>query len=264
MGNTASSQKKAIQVKAAQAVGGKPVCDPNAPCQPCQRADLQLLVVVPSVVVNEHKDDIKLASYAFAPSFDAEFVGMRRNGSLPVALVMKQGFVYVYYLERKLWDVWQVAPSGLTRKIMHQVGTGQYAELQPGFSGEQWPKNCSRGAANVPAHLISISGALSAKEVWLAYSSDVWTSHTLQRYADNPEVDIPGSSYKTVKRKLRDVRGRQINATDAAAGKLQPFCLPLNVAALEHSVLDFASKIGTKLSAGCEAVQHPLDPIHRT
>ena len=264
MGNTATSQKKAIQVKAAQAVGGKPVCDPNAPCQPCHRTDLQLLVVVPSVVVSEHKSDIDLASYAFAPSFDAEFVGMKRNGSLPVARVMKQGFVYVYYLERQRWDLWQVAPSGLTRKIMHQVDTSKYAELQPGFGGEQSPKNCSRGAANVPAHLISISGALSANEVWLAYSSDVWTSLTLQRYADNPEVEMPGSAYKTVKRKLRDVRGRQINATDAAAGKLQPFCLPLNVAALEHSVLDFASKIGTKLSAGCEAVQHPLDPIHRT
>lgn len=259
MGDTATLKKNAVLGKATQAAGGKPVCDPNAPCQPCQRADLQLLVVVPSVVTSSCKEELDLASHAFSAAFDAEFVGAKRKGTVPVTRIMKQGFVFVHYLERKLWDVWQVAASGLTRKIMHQVNTSQYAALQPGFSGVQASKACSRGAANVPAQLISITGAQTAGDVWLAYSSDVWTSHTLKRYADNPEVDMPGPAYSTVKRKLRDVRGRQINATNAAAGKMNAFSLPLNTAALQHNVLDFASSISTKLKEGCDAVQHPLD-----
>ncbi|MES2320385.1 MAG: toxin VasX [Pseudomonadota bacterium] len=259
MGTPAASKKDAVLSNATQAAGGKPVCDPNAPCQACQRADLQLLVVVPSVLANKHKDDVDLAKHGFSPAFDAEFVGMARKGTVPVTRIMKQGFVYVFYLERNLWDVWQVAPSGLTRKIMHQVNTKQYATLQPGFSGVQDAKSCSRGAANVPAQLISIAGAQSANEVWLAYSSDAWTSHTLQRYADNPEVEVPGSGSLPVKRKLRDVRGRQINATKAADGKLQPFSLPLNTAALEHNVLDFAAKVSPKLMDGCGTVMHPMD-----
>lgn len=259
MGATATLKKDAVLGKAAKAVGGKPVCDPNAPCQPCQRDNLQLLVVVPSVLAKTHKQDLELARHGFSPAFDADFVNLPRKATVPVARIMKQGFVYVFYSERTLWDVWQVAAGGLTRKIMHQVSTSQYAALQPGFSGVQAPKSCSRGAANVPAHLISITGALTAKDVWLAYSSDAWTSHTLQRYADNPEVDVPGPGYATVKKKLRDVRGRKLSATDAAAGKLQPFCMPLNTAALQHHVLDFAANASVGLTDACQSVTHPLE-----
>jgi hypothetical protein len=259
MGTTATTKKDAVLSNATKAVGGKPVCDPNAPCQPCQRTDLQLFVVVPSVLAKTYKDDVEVANHHFSPAHDADFVGLARKATVPVARVMKQGFVYVFYPERKLWDVWQVAVNGLTRKIMHQVSIDKYAALQPGFSGEQNPKSCSRGAANVPAQLISITGAQTAKDVWLAYSSDAWTSHTLKRYADNPDVDMPGPGYSTVKRKLRDVRGRQINATDAVAGKLPQFCLPLNAAALQYNVLDFAEKISPKLLDACFAVTHPVE-----
>lgn len=240
MSDTAiATPKQKIIDKASKAVAGKQVCDPKSPCQPCQRADLQLLIVLPSVVPADHKTALGDAGYAWAPSFDPAFAGIKREATMPVARIMREGYVYLYYLHRKRWDVWQVMENGLTRKIMNQVDKKEYEKLQAGFVGVPAPKSCSRGSANVPAHLISVPGAKTTPKLWLAFSSQLWSGYVLQRFADNPEVDVPGADGKPVKMDLRATRGREISPQKVIADGISNWALPLNQPALEHAVADF-------------------------
>jgi hypothetical protein len=223
---------------AVNATAGKPVCDPNAPCQPCNRTDLQLLVVTPTVVPAAHVNALKSAGYMWNPGFDAAFGETKREATVPVARVARQGYIFVYYLHRQRWDVWQVMHNSLTRKIMHQVSREQYAARQPAFLTAPDPKGCSRGAANLPAQLISIHGAQTTDAVWLAFSPRLWSAATLQRFAANPQVDVPGPASK---KKLRELRGREISPAGLLKGQLPTGCLPLNQTALERHVADFCA-----------------------
>jgi hypothetical protein len=251
--------KQRIISNTMKAVSGKPICDPNAPCQPCNRSDLQLLVVIPSVVPADHAAALKEAGYAWAPSFDAAFGEVKREATVPVARIMREGYVYLYYLHRKRWDVWQVMHNGLTRKIMHQVDKEVYEKMQSAFSGAPAPKTCSRGAANVPAHLIGVSGAQTTPKLWLAFSSQLWSGYTLQRFADNPEVDVPGPDGKPVKKELRALRGREINPQSVLASGISHSALPLNQAALEHGVADYANTTSAAYKRAFDITLAPLD-----
>lgn len=243
----------------AKAVAGKPVCDPKAPCQPCQRADLQLLVVIPSVVSLDHAAALKDAGYAWAPSFDAAFGSLKREATVPVARVMREGYVYLYYLHRKRWDVWQVLHNGLTRKIMNQVDKSEYEKMQSSFSGAPAPKTCSRGAANIPAQLISIPGAQTTPKLWLAFSAQLWSGYALQRFADNPQVEVPGPDGKPVKQELRAVRGREISPKGLIAGSFSHSALPLNQAGMEHGVADFVAVASADYKRAFDIRLTPLD-----
>lgn len=225
---------------------GKPICDPNAPCQPCRRSELQLLVVLPSVVAGAHAQALKDAGHAWAPSFDAAFGSLAREATVPVARLARQGCVYLYYPERRVWDVWQVMASGLTRKLLHQVNTQQYARHDGGYRHAPEPKSCSRGAANVLAHLISIHGSQRGGSVWLAFSAELWTPATLERFETNPEVQLPGFGGRPGTRgRLRDLRGREIDLGSVLKGQLPASgCLPLNQPALEHNVADYCPSPG--------------------
>lgn len=263
-----TSPKQHVIASATQAAGGNPPCEPNADCQPCHRTDFQFLAVIPSVVPKRHEADLKGAGYAWAPSFDAEFGSITREATAPVARLVRQGFVFIYYVERGLWDVWQVMANGLTRKVMHQVSRTQYATGQSAFSSAAAPKQCSRGAANLPAHLISIPGAKAIDKVWVAFSPRLWSPAALQRFADNPEVEVLDASGKaTGKNKLRALRGREISPKSILGGQFPAGAsLPLNMSSLEHNVLDFlASKDGgwpsLPLKRAFQADTAPLDPV---
>ena len=147
-----TSLKLRIISSVTEAAGGKPPCELNAACQPCHRLDWQVLVVTPSVVPKEHKAALKEAGYAWASSFDAAFGSIPREATLAVARLARKGYVFVYYPQRDLWDVWQVMDNGLTRKIIHQASVKQYSKAQSAFLTAGEPKLCSRGAANLPAH----------------------------------------------------------------------------------------------------------------
>lgn len=258
-GTAIATPKQKIIDNAANAVAGKPGCDPNAPCQPCQRADLQLLVVLPSVVPANHAAGLKDAGYAWAPSFDAAFGAVKREATVPVARIMREGYVYLYYVHRKRWDVWQVMLNGLTRKIMNQVDKTAYEKLQSAFNGAPAPKTCSRGAANVPAQLISVSGAKTTPKLWLAFSAQLWSGHTLQRFADNPMVEVPGADGKPVKQELRATRGREISPQSVLTSGISNYALPLNQAGLEHGVADFAATISEAYKRAFDISLTPLN-----
>lgn len=260
MSDTAiASPKQKIIDNASKAASGKPVCDPKSPCQPCQRADLQLLIVLPSVVPTDHKAALGDAGYAWAPSFDPGFVLIKREATIPIARVMREGYVYLYYLHRKRWDVWQVMENGLTRKIMNQVDKKEYERLQAGFAGGPVPKSCSRGSANVPAHLISVQGAKTTPKAWLAFSSHLWSGYVLQRFADNPQVDVPGMTGTSVKKDLRALRGREINPQKIISDGMSHSALPLNQAALEHSVADFVRSASPEYKRAFDVTLTPLN-----
>lgn len=267
-----ATPKQSIIKNSTKAVSGKTTCDPNSPCQPCQRADLLLLVVTPSVIPKEHADTLKNAGYAWAPSFDAEFGSIKREATIPVARLMRTGYLYVYYPKRAAWDIWQVMSNGLTRKIMHQVDRELYKTKQSAYLTAGEPGLCSSGVANISAQLINIHGALTTDKAWLGFSSHLWSPNTLQQYADNPEVEIPGPESKKDKdkdkdkKRLRDLRGREISPSAILKGTFPgTACLPLNAAALEHNVVDFGgNKVAGKLPLGYDkafasAIQ-PLNP----
>ncbi|RSZ56189.1 hypothetical protein HF313_21695 [Massilia atriviolacea] len=260
MSDTAiATPKQKIIDKASKAVAGKPVCDPKSPCQPCQRADLQLLVVLPSVVPSDHTPALGAAGYSWSSNFDAALAATKREATTRVARIMREGYVYLYYFHRKRWDVWQVMNNGLTRKIMNQVDKAAYEKLQGGFVGAPVPKSCSRGAANVPAHLISVQGAKTTPKVWMAFSSQLWSGFALQRYADNPAGTVPGPDGKSIPVDLRALRGCEINPQAILEGTLPPTALPLRTDVLEHSVADFVKSGNDVYRSAFAAALSPMD-----
>lgn len=246
------------------AVAGTPPLSAKAACQACHRADLQIQVVTPSVVAQAHAQALRDAGYAWAPSFDAEFASIKREATVPVARIARAGYIKLYFAHNERWDVWQVMANGLTRKIMHQVSVKQYAKLQDGFVNASEPKQCSRGGANLPAHLISIAGAKNIATVWLAYTPRLWSATVLQQYAENPLVDVPGPDGKPAgKKKLRDLRGRELHPQKIVMQGEFPKtgCLPLNAASLEHNVADFVKEASPAYKKAFELALRPLDSV---
>jgi len=241
--------------------GAAPLCV-SANCQTCRRADLQLLIVTPSVAPLEHANTLQRAGYQWQAALDPGFAGIKREATLPVARLARSGYLMLYFVQSQRWDIWQVMGNGLTRKIMHQVSVKQYAALVTGFLTAAAPKTCSRGAANLEAPLISINGAKDVQSVWLAFTPRLWSPPVLQRYADNPMVDLPGPDGKAVrKEKLRTLRGREIySAKWIKQGEFpQSGCLPLNAANLEQHVADFVKEGGAAFVKGFEFALKPLD-----
>lgn len=246
---------------AENAVAGTPPRSCGEGCQPCRRVDLQLLVVTPSVVPKEHENALKRAGYQFAPSFDAEFGSHAREATVPVARIAGAGYFMVFYPATKRWDVWQVMSNGLTRKVMHQVNAQQYAGMQAGFVHAPPPKSCSRGAANLPASLISISGAIDVDEVWIAYTPHLWLATVLQRFADNAVVTVPSQrpGAPAVSKPLRDLHGRTLSPSGVLNGAGFPAgALPFNAAGL-GAVADFAKEPGKDFLNAFELAIRPLD-----
>jgi hypothetical protein len=253
-----AARKQQVIANCENGVAGTPPCscDPQG-CQPCRRVDLQLLVVTPSIVPKEHEAALKAAGYAWAPSFDAGFGNLKREATLPVARIARAGYVMLYYPQRRRWDVWQVMANGLTRKVMHQVDTDQYGAMQGGFLQAVEPKLCSRGAANLPAHLISIEGGVRLTEVWMAYAPRLWPKAVLQRLAEDPTIEMLGEHHR-----LRDLLGRELNPRAILEGRALPAgSLPLNASALGHNVADFVERSDADFIRAFDLALRPLDPV---
>jgi hypothetical protein len=203
---------------------------------------MQLMVALPSVVPATGAAALSAARLAWPATADADFAKLPRQATLPVARLATKGYVYLLDVARGVWDVWQVMPSGLTRKLLHQVNPDQYAEHSSRFSGPTEAKSCSRGAANVPAQLISVFNAGGTEKLWLAFSGHWWTATTLKRYAANPQVQLPGPDGKPgPAQPLRTLRGREINPKQVLSSKKAPTgCLSLTQAHLEQHLADFS------------------------
>ncbi|MCP1573441.1 hypothetical protein J2S30_001820 [Herbaspirillum rubrisubalbicans] len=262
MNASATATRDKVIGNAINATAGAPPLCVSANCQTCRRADLQLLIVTPSVAPLEHAATLQRAGHQWSSVLDTGFAAIKREATVPVARLARSGYFMLYFAQSQRWDIWQVMGNGLARKIMHQVSVKQYAALVTGFLTAAAPKTCSRGAANLEAPLISINGAKDIPSVWLAYTPRLWSPPVLQRYADNPMVDLPGPDGKPVgQEKLRTLRGREIHPAKwiKQSEFPQSGCLPLTAANLEQHVADFVKEGSAAFVKAFEFSLKPLD-----
>ncbi|WP_237741846.1 toxin VasX [Herbaspirillum rubrisubalbicans] len=262
MNASATATRDKVIGNAINATAGPPPLCVSANCQTCRRADLQLLIVTPSVAPLEHAATLQRAGHQWSSVLDTGFAAIKREATVPVARLARSGYFMLYFAQSQRWDIWQVMGNGIARKIMHQVSVKQYAALVTGFLTATSPKTCSRGAANLEAPLISINGAKDVPSVWLAYTPRLWSPPVLQRYADNPMVDLPGPDGKPVgQEKLRTLRGREIHPAKwiKQSEFPQSGCLPLTAANLEQHVADFVKEGSAAFVKAFEFSLKPLD-----
>jgi hypothetical protein len=253
--------KDSVLKKAEKAVSGKAPQDCKASCPQCQRIDLQLLVVTPSVVTEEFSTALRVAKHSWAQAFDAEFGAIKRKVTLPVTRIARPGFLMVFFPKGRRWDIWQVMQYGLTRKIMHQVDAEKYGKMHATFARPVLPvKTCSRKAANFKAQLISIAGAGGIDQAWIAFTDTLWTQTTLERYEANPTVEAGSDADgKNVHKPLREMRGRKISPKDILAGNLPKGGLVLDTPHLEQNVADFVKTPSPNFRAAFALALKPLD-----
>ncbi len=235
-----STAQKSPLDNACDAAGGNAPRDAQGDCLACQRSDLSVLVVVPSVVPKEHAAGLSSAGYKWQASFDASFASQPRDATVPVARIPAAGWIFVFYPARSRWDVWQVMQNGLTRKAMHQVDVNAYKRLVGQLRGAPPPKACSRGAANVAGNVISILGAATTDKVWLAYSARLWSAYVLDRFVKNSSVKVGGNA-----KAVREWRGLEIHPKSILQGQTSGAgMMPLTASGLKHGVVDFCQGAG--------------------
>lgn len=212
----------------------------SSDCKPCSRVGLPILLVRPSVVDATHKTTLESAGYAFAPSFNADFGAIKREGTLPVARVMRQGYVYVLYEKKQVWDIWRTFSNGCTQLLARQIGIDAYTKRGPEFQSAKGEFACSQGASNLPANLITIADAANTSKVWLAFAEHLWTPGVLSAYAagkQRSERMLPLETKAWIEQAQFPNKG----------------ALPLNQAALEHAVIEFAKASSAEV--------HPLHKV---
>ncbi len=260
MTETPVAAKKSPAAKVLDAVGGEPIPCAGAACHPCHRVDLQMLVTTTAVVAKAHEAALNEAGYQWADAFDPAFGAVKREATLPVARLPRTGYLYLYYAAGERWDVWQVMDNGLTRKIVHQADHAQCAKRLSAFVGAKPPKACSQGAKNHAAHLICIENAAFVDKLWVAHSARLWTLKVLERYAANPEVQVPGPDGKPgAKKKLRELRGREYNPKTIVAGAPAAGCLPLDKEHLARHVADYVAHGKPAFLRAFANARRPLD-----
>lgn len=167
------------------ALDGKPYPIDSADCQQCGRLDYPLLLVRPSVVDRRHEPALASVTRLYDRVLDTAFGKMKRQGTTPVTRLLRRGYVYVFYQARGVWDLWRSHEDGTYLKLLEQATPQQYAQYVTEFT--QAPADlpasaCSRGAANVPAGLITLVGAITQPDIWLAYATHVWDPEVLDGY----------------------------------------------------------------------------------
>ena len=261
MNETTAEFKNSVLKKAEKAASGKAPLSCTGSCPQCQRVDLQMLVVTPSVVTEEYSTALRVAKHAWTPLFDDEFARVNRKVTLPVARIARPGFLMVFFPAEAKWDVWQVMQYGLTRKIMHQVDATAYGKMHGTFAKPSVEeKVCSLKAANFKAHLISIAGAGGIEKAWIAFTDTLWTKTTLERYAENPTVPAgTDADGKPLNKPLRDIRGREINPKSILNGTLPKGGLRLDGPTLQQRIADFVASPNRNYHAAFAFAQKPLD-----
>ena len=160
--------------------GSLPAYPSTRDCPRCGRHDFPLLLVRPTVVDDRHGLLLQDAGYGYA--FDDDFKSMPREGTLPLARLLSSGFVYVYYASAQRWDVWQSFPDGSYTRLLEQVTADEYAHKSGGLKPESFESVCSRGAANVPAGLITLRRPETQSAVWIAHAPHLWHADVLRDY----------------------------------------------------------------------------------
>ena len=259
--------KERCTTAAQDAASGRPPYIPGQPCQQCYRTHLQLLVVLPSVVAKEHEAAVKQAGVSWSVAFDPAVDRAKLNHAAPVARVMREGYVYLFYPDKQRWDIWQVMQNGLTRQLLQQVRVPHYAKgIQPHLDAGEI-KQCRQGAANHQGHLISISYANAVGNIWMAFSPRLWSAATLQRYTDNADMAVKGPNGQTITKKAREWRGVSFSPKAVAKGQRPgTHMLPLDAEHLRSHVIDFAEgKSGfwpfIALRKAFAAAIDPVNPI---
>lgn len=165
---------------------GKPNLISSADCQQCGRLDFPVLPVRPSVVDNRHAAALASGTRLYDQTRDTAFGRMKRQGTTPVTRLLRQGYVYVYYQAWGQWDLWRSHDDGTYLKLLELATPEQYAEYVHEFTAEYAPNPaasvCSRGAANVPAGLITLVGPSGQVDIWLAYATHAWDPQVLNDY----------------------------------------------------------------------------------
>lgn len=236
------ARKEQYVTSVQDASSGRPHYIPGEPCQQCYRTHLQLLVVLPSVVAKDHEAAVKQAGVSWPAAFAPALDRTKLAHAAPVARVMREGYVYLFYPDKQRWDIWQVMQNGLTRQLLQQVRVPHYAKgIQPHLDAGEI-KQCRQGAANHQAHLISISYANAVGDIWMAFSPRLWSEATLQRYTDNAEVTVAGPDGKPIgTKKAREWRGVSFSPKAVAKGQRPgTHMLPLDAEHLRSHVIDFA------------------------
>ena len=227
--------------------GGKPAYMMKADCQRCGRFDFPLLLVTGSVVDVKHRQALKDAGYSFQPGFDAAFGSLPRQATLPVIRLLPTGFVHVFYEKRGVWDIWQSFNDGTYKKLLEHVTPEEYAGKRGVVRVEEDSGSvCQRGAANLPAGLITLIGASNQPAIWLAYAQHKWTPEVLSDF----HTDRHGKRAET----MTLVRAQPWMDGAGSPGK---GVLPLNEEGLCHNVVEFND---TPVPPGGERF-HPLAAV---
>lgn len=175
----------AITASRPAAAGGQPAYIQQADCQRCGRLGLPLLLVTGSVIDVAHRQALADAGYAFQPCFDSAFGQFPRAATLPVIRLLPTGFVYVFYEQRGVWDIWQSFNDGTYKKLLEQVTPAGYASAQASLPTQSGDSVCQRGATNLAAGLITLVGASNQPAIWLAYAPHTWTPDVLSGFHTN-------------------------------------------------------------------------------
>ncbi len=243
-GNTTMDASPATRPAVA---GGKPSYLKKADCQRCGRIDFPLLLVTGSVTDAKHRQALRNAGYAFQPGFDAAFGNLPRQATMPVIRLLPAGFVHVFYEKRGVWDLWQSFDDGTYRKLLEHVTPEEYAGKRGAVRAEENAGSvCQRGAANLPAGLITLVGSSNQPAIWLAYAPHRWTPEVLSAF----HTDRHGKRAET----MTLVRTQHWLDGAGSPGK---GVLPLDEESLRHNVVEFN---GTAVPPGGERF-HPLATV---
>jgi hypothetical protein len=208
--------------------GGRPTVLCTADCQKCAKRGLPFVAVIDTVVDAGHAQHLANAGHRYPAAFDAEFAALKRQTTVPAARLPGAGFVWMLFEDIGRWDVWQTFADGSNRLLLQKVSAQDYAKQSPGLKPTTDDMVCARGAANLGAGFFTISGAISHRSVWLAYSAHLWAPQVLADYT----TDAHGQ---------RSTRMTHVLAKAWVNGGAQPSnSMTLSEAALKAHVAEYA------------------------
>lgn len=208
--------------------GGKPAVLCAASCQKCAKRGLPWVAVIDTVVDKADAARLAQAGHSYPAAFDAEFAGLRRAATVPAARLPGAGFVWVLYEDIGRWDIWETFADGSNRLLLQKVSPQDYAKQSPGLKPSTDEQVCARGAANLGAGFFTISGAISHRSVWLAFTAHLLAPAVLKAYT----TDAHGQRAK---------RMTQLRAQAWVQGGAQPpHSLALSEATLKAHVAEYA------------------------
>lgn len=160
-----------------------PAC--GVSCQKCERIYFPVLLLRETVVDARHKAALAKAVRLHDQASDRGFSRIKRGGTIPAVRLAGAGFVKVFYQDRGRWDIWQSYADGTYRKRLEMVTPDEYAQGAAGLKPDHAESVCARGAANLPAGMISLIGPDTQSSIWLAFSQHLWDAEVLKDYTSD-------------------------------------------------------------------------------